>query len=419
MQIADLGKLVPDIARRLAEAGPRLHQMVAGADVGERARQVVSTQLDHVAAAARRWEREQGRIRETRRAIENGLIEEADSPDRLKKWAERQQPMASRLARGSRVAGLRGLGRERKLGRTTDFVSIEFFEHGLRAAEAVGRIETPVSFGTGFLVGKDLALTNNHVLDSEGFAEGSTLVLDAEENRFGDPKQMQAFRFRPDRFFATDRALDFTFVAVEPQSDEGAPLGDYGHHPLIAGEGKIRVGESVNLVQHPGGGPKHVVVHDSQLIFLANDIAEDAFCFYTSDTDEGSSGAPVFNNRWEVIALHHASVPKTDDQERLIDGHGRVLRIDEARKHPERIVWIANEGVRVSRLVRRFRELELDGRMTALRDELLALWDSPAPRHAAPGREARPRPAAGEARRIELRDGETTIPLSITIRIGD
>lgn len=419
MKISELGKLIPDIARRLAETGPRLHRLVAETDAGERARQVVSSQLDHIEAAARRWDREQGRIRQVRRAIENDLVEEAESPERLRMWATRQQALASRLARGSRIAGLRGLGRERKLGRTTDFVSVEFFEQGLRAAEAVGRIETPVSFGTGFLVGMDLALTNNHVLDSEAFAEGSNLVLDAEENRFGDPKQMQVFRFRPDRFFATDRELDFTFVAVEPHSDEGAALADYGHHPLIAGEGKIRVGDSVNLVQHPGGGPKHVVVHNSQLVFLANDIAEDAFCFYSSDTDEGSSGAPVFNNRWEVIALHHASVPKTNDKGKLVDRHGRVLGVDRARVSPEEIVWISNEGVRVSRLVRRFRELELDAGRSALRDELLALWERPAPLRAAPGRESLPRAAGASSRRIELSDGETTIPLSITIRIGD
>lgn len=418
MKISDLRKLAPEIARRLQETGQRLHQLVAEGDAAAGSEAVVASQLDHLTAAARRWDREAGRIQEMRQKIDNDLIEEIEPEDRLKKWAKRQQSQESRLTRGSRIAGLRGLGRERKLGKTTDFVSVEFFEQGLRAARAVGRIETPFSFGTGFLVGNDLMLTNNHVLDSGAIAEGSTLILDAEENRFGAPKQTQVFRFDPGRFFATDPELDFSFVAIEPQSDLGAPVADYGYHPLIAGEGKIRVGDSVNLVQHPGGGLKNVVVHNSQLIFLANDAVEDAFCFYTSDTDEGSSGAPVFNDLWEVIALHHASVPKTNENGKLVDRHGKVLSVQKARAHPEEIVWIANEGVRVSRLVKRFRELELDGEHGALRDELLGLWDEPVKSRPL-GREARPRAGAEESHRLELQEGETTIPLSITIRVGD
>jgi V8-like Glu-specific endopeptidase len=28
---------------------------------------------------------------------------------------------------------------------------------------------------------------------------------------------------------------------------------------------------------------------------------------YMTDTQEGSSGSPVFNSNWEVVALHHSS----------------------------------------------------------------------------------------------------------------
>ncbi len=134
MEISDLCKLAPDVARRLQETGQRLQQIVADADAAERTEAVVESQLDHVTAAARRWDREAERISAMRRAIDNGLIEEIEPQDRLKKWAKRQQSQESRLTRGSRIAGLRGLGRERKLGKTADFVSIEFFEEGLRAA---------------------------------------------------------------------------------------------------------------------------------------------------------------------------------------------------------------------------------------------------------------------------------------------
>ena len=52
---------------------------------------------------------------------------------------------------------------------------------------------------------------------------------------------------------------------------------------------------------------------------------------YSADTEPGSSGSPVFNDQWEVIALHHASVRAPEHTE-----FGGVL----------------NEGIRVSAIVR-------------------------------------------------------------------
>ena len=58
----------------------------------------------------------------------------------------------------------------------------------------------------------------------------------------------------------------------------------------------------------------------------------DHFIHYSTDTEPGSSGAPVFNDQWQVLALHHKAVP--------------AASADAAQDADP--VWIANEGVRIS-----------------------------------------------------------------------
>ena len=42
---------------------------------------------------------------------------------------------------------------------------------------------------------------------------------------------------------------------------------------------------------------------------------EDNFVYYRTATDPGSSGSPVFNQRWQLVALHHASSSKKQANE--------------------------------------------------------------------------------------------------------
>ena len=39
----------------------------------------------------------------------------------------------------------------------------------------------------------------------------------------------------------------------------------------------------------------------------------DLYVTYQTDTATGSSGAPVFNDQWDVVALHHSGVPEIRD----------------------------------------------------------------------------------------------------------
>jgi endonuclease G len=272
------------------------------------------------------------------------------------------------------------VGLERQVGTTRDILSIEFLEIGQCSARAVGRIQVAggLHHGTGVLVGENLLLTNNHVLPTESEAEFASLDLDLEENFHGAPKQAQNYTFDPRRFFITDRHLDFTIVAVDENLPGSKPLDHFGWHPLIKQQGKIRLGDPVNIIHHPGGGPKSITVHNSNFLHIADDEDLNDILWYSSDTEPGSSGAPVFNNRWEIVALHHCSIPK-----RTADGKGfvaidgkKALKEEDVRKHPERAVWIANEGIRASRIVAAVEAFEFDDpAREKVRDSLVLNWE--------------------------------------------
>ena len=402
--------------------------------------------IQRAAAAARRWRERAGYRKEKGEALKGNLVTEVEDPkrvgqrlDRLDTWRaaihQRRRgiaPAPESLVAAKPAPSLRARDRaitnERIMGATRDLLSVEFFEIGLDAARSVGRVSIEGdALGTGFLVGCDLMMTNNHVLETAGDAAIAQLELDFEAMIFGQPRRTEVFELDPERFFMTDPTLDFSLVAVKPRSRAGTPLQGYGFKPLIGEQGKILVSQSVNIVQHPDGRPKEVVIRNNQLIDLFDNQDDIPFCQYLADTEQGSSGSPVYNDQWEIIALHHQAVPQTNAKGEMVDAAGVVIRKGDDQG---RIIWIANEGIRVSRLVGHIgANLPPAPAMVPIRDALLALWRE----NSAPAAQL----AAVDGRRSELvaRDERApaardplpgavagsvtfTVPLRITVDLG-
>lgn len=390
-------------------------------------------------ATRRRWEERRAEREETRRRIETGSLLDVDDEERVRLRLERlaRSPALSPALR--RAAEAEGSGEEatlaavienpvrarrtspvvrtleRVLGGSSELIAASFLEIGAAAVRSVGRIHIrggrgrTLGFGTGFLVSSRLVLTNQHVLTTGDEAARSDFELGYQDDAAGRLSPAVVFDLDPEAFYLADPDLDFALVAVRERSASGAPLADFGWSRLIAQQGKVLLGEAVNIVQHPNGEPKQIALRANRVVDLLK-----GFIHYETDTVAGSSGSPVFNDQWEVVALHHSGVPRTNTAGDYLTWKGEVWTEEMGE---DLLAWEANEGVRVSSILERIGGAELPARQQALRSELLG---------------ARPPvltlsgghlPVPNENRIPELpaQTGGTvavTIPIEITVRVG-
>ncbi|HXV33606.1 MAG TPA: serine protease [Gaiellaceae bacterium] len=227
-----------------------------------------------------------------------------------------------------------------------DFVGIRYLEGGVAASRAVCRIviRDPgggTGYGTGSLVSPRLLLTNHHVLESADVARLSAAEFNYQDGIDGQPLQPQLLTFDPDTFFLADPERDFALVAIAG-GEQAAET--FGFNRLIEAQGKAIKGDFVTIVQHPRGERKQIALRENKIV----DELE-LFLHYSADTEPGSSGSPVFNDQWEIVALHHASVKAREAGEL-----GEFL----------------NEGTRASRILAFVREQSHDATRQSLVDGL-------------------------------------------------
>ncbi len=226
--------------------------------------------------------------------------------------------------------------REKVWGDTVDFVNVSFLAIGARVARAVGRVAfaNGQAQGTGFLVGEGLFLTNHHVIPDAAAARRLVVEFDYERDLAGNLRRASRFAIDPTLFLTDTDAqtgLDYTLVAVGNRLSGPSRLDVFGRAGLSDAPDKHMLGEFVNLVQHPDGRFKEVVLRENRLVGRYDDALH-----YVADTEPGSSGSPVFNSEWQVIALHHWGGPWR-----------QVFGPDAAPLDIK-----VNEGIRISSIVR-------------------------------------------------------------------
>ncbi|HEX2085712.1 MAG TPA: DNA/RNA non-specific endonuclease [Solirubrobacteraceae bacterium] len=278
--------------------------------------QAAAAQQAQEAAAARRLEEHAPEIEKAVAAVAEEGLAAANSPEHIER----------RLARVSQYRDDEERVLEKVIN-TADFLDIRYLEAGAAASRAVGRVVMRdgsgkrVGYGTGSLVSPRLLLTNHHVLGVGDLAASSQIEFNYQDGIDGQPLPSRVFPLDPETLFLADEGLDLALVAVRATAEE---LAEFGFNPLIGALGKALVGESVTIVQHPHGEKKQIALRENRIVAL-----QELFMNYEADTEPGSSGSPVFNDQWEVVALHHASVraPKGFTSSPVVNEGVRISRV--------------------------------------------------------------------------------------------
>ncbi len=197
--------------------------------------------------------------------------------------------------------------------------------------------------GTGFLLaGGDLAdrysgtavfVTNAHVVGKDAIpADQATVAFELAEPRTGAARHHKIaellFTSPPGEFGMSrsdDEHLDIVVATLSDLPKDPVCLKAAPRLPLLTAKSRAFV------AGHPRGAGLQVSLHDSHLL----DFDEPhRLVHYRTPTDPGSSGSPVFNESWDVIAVHHG-------------GSGQMPRLHGSGQYE------ANEGIAVAAIRRR------------------------------------------------------------------
>jgi hypothetical protein len=166
----------------------------------------------------------------------------------------------------------------------------------LSARNAVGRIESPpgIARGTGVLVDRQHLLTCNHVIERilENGLEQAWVRFGYKVGRYGteegeifelDIKSITANSTR------SDHVLDYALISIHGRPEQ---------QPAFLIPKIPNTSQNFRLIHHPQGQP--LQISDAGQILQATSESIE----HNIKANYGSSGAPIFDPNWNVVAIH-------------------------------------------------------------------------------------------------------------------
>jgi len=181
----------------------------------------------------------------------------------------------------------------------------------LRVRSAVARIESPQGTGIGsaVLIGKDLLLTCNHIF-SKAQVQQAWVRFNYKTSSSNLPEDL----FELDLDLLSNRpSPDYALVKIKGQPRQNLI------NPVNA---TLDEGQEIRLIHHPQGG--YVSISDlGQIVQVGEEYLD-----HNLSTDDGSSGAPIFDRQWQLVAIHRGN-----------PGIGRPIASGTMEGVPIRTIW--------------------------------------------------------------------------------
>ena len=248
---------------------------------------------------------------------------------------------SERLGLGIRSIDVSQSALQRMVVQTSSLLNIAQWREALATIERrVARIKYKVDgrtvYGTGFLVGPSALMTNYHVveplIDKTAKAEDVDVEFDYKLLPGGTAHQGRSVGLNDDWCIdaskpaaadeevnpvtlPTAEELDYAVLRLEePVANETVPWN--ATDPAAPQRGFVNLdeaaatapgpGTAVFIVQHPKGDPLSLAMETQGMLATNGNATR---LRYQTNTENGSSGSPVFDQQWKLIALHHSGDP--------------------------------------------------------------------------------------------------------------
>ena len=208
-----------------------------------------------------------------------------------------------------------------------NFVKVDWLKKAIEACQKVAQvIKSNGEKATAFRIDQNFILTNHHVFESDEEINGARIEFD-----YADGSHTETWRCVPGKAIIPiqiRKDLDFALVYIVPV-DATLVNQERGFLKLLPYVSPPKINEGVNIIQHPRGRTMEIAFRDNQCKFV-----DDVKIQYLTDTEYGSSGSPVFNDRFEVVAIHSQWVEDPNYKKGLV-------------KTP----WYRNQGFRIDQII--------------------------------------------------------------------
>lgn len=173
---------------------------------------------------------------------------------------------------------------------------IFFLKRGLEASPSVALIDVSKWTGTGFMISPDFFMTNNDILPDQSLLTDAIFRFNYQLASNETTEKTEDYKAIKGGRFYTNDTLNYTVVELD-----GKPGNKWGFVHL--NPTTIIKGDRVNIIQHPAGLPKQISFQNNVIEYADSKIIQ-----YLTSTMGVSPGSPIFDDKWQVVALHHASL---------------------------------------------------------------------------------------------------------------